>query len=532
MRGPNDAENKAFSHDLLDGLAIAYLTLPLAIFLAGWFEPWIGLPLIACLAYALWNGTRESARRRDGRRAPVVGAAPAARATGCGALELAVALGIGLLWALCGGTGHWLFANPDWQVRDAVLHDLVVGAWPVGYGPLDGHATLLRAPLAYYLPAALFGKLLGLPAAHVAMAAWTGLGATLFLLQVLSLAPPRLGAALAAAAVIVLFSGLDLIGNFASVPDFAHRVHFGSHLEWWAGRYQYSSMTTQLFWVPNHALGGWLAVGLLARERTASALDALWPLLLVAVALWSPLTAVGLVPFVLWRLAGPAWRVRLHALLSVRTLVPALLLGVAVASYLALDAARIPKGFTFGREGFDAAALARDFARQLEFFLLEAGLIGVLVLTLRRSGELVLALVILAFLPLASFGAANDLVMRASIPSLAVLAIGAALALVRPWRAARTTGRRVALAALLLVGAVTPLEEFARATILPAWPIDLEARLIEAACGRYPANYVARLSAPFAAHLLRPPQVLAPAQSDPASCRNPAARAMRERGLW
>ena len=55
---------------------------------------------------------------------------------------------------------------------------------------------MLRAPLAFYLPAALAGKLLGLHAAHLALAAWTVTGVTLFLLQVLSLAPSRLQTAL------------------------------------------------------------------------------------------------------------------------------------------------------------------------------------------------------------------------------------------------------------------------------------------------------------------------------------------------
>ena len=166
---------------------------------------------------------------------------------------------------MCGGTEHWVFANADWHLRDAVLHDLVVGRWPLGYGPLQGQDTLLRAPLGYYLPAALIGKWGGLPRAHFAMAAWTALGATLFLLQVLSLTPARAGPALTAAAVVVLFSGFDIIGSLFDVPHFIAHWDVTRHLEWWAASYQYSSMTTQLFWVPNHALGGWLTMGLLCR---------------------------------------------------------------------------------------------------------------------------------------------------------------------------------------------------------------------------------------------------------------------------
>jgi hypothetical protein len=181
-------------------------------------------------------------------------------------LQLGIAVVIGCAWTVFGGTDHLVFANADWHVRDAVLHDLVTSHWPVGYGLLDGMESVLRAPVAYYLPAALIGKLAGLSAAHMALSVWTAVGATLFLLQVLSLTRSRLGVAVLVAAVVVLFSGLDIIGNLLDDgPRFRSDWNVTTHLEWWAGTYQYSSMTTQLFWVPNHALPGWLMIGLLYR---------------------------------------------------------------------------------------------------------------------------------------------------------------------------------------------------------------------------------------------------------------------------
>jgi hypothetical protein len=515
----------------LDCAIVLYLALPLALFLAGWYRPAPAVVLELALIAAL--------RPLMGRAASEAAGSGAAAAGGPRALarpEIVLALAVALGWTLCGGTGHWVFANPDWQVRDAVLHDLVAGHWPVGYGMLDGAPTILRAPLGFYLPAALIGKLAGLSWAHVAMAAWTALGVALFLFALISLLPAGRGAAAIALAVVVFFSGLDLLGTCMYRPEALAHGHPGQHLEWWARDYQYSSMTTQLFWVPNHALGGWLAIVLLARTRGTGALEPLWALIVIAVALWSPLTALGLVPFVLWRVASRALAGRSSGALEPSNWAPALLLGLALASYLALDAARIPKGFTFGRHGLEPWALAQDFMRQGVFFLLEAGLIGCAILTLVRSSELVLALALLALLPLVSFGAANDLAMRASIPSLTVLALGAALALVHAprkageARAGSLTARKAALGLLLLLGAVTPLEEFARAVLLPRWPINLEARLIEAWCGAYPAHYVARLKGQLATYLLRTPQVLAagPGASD---CHNPAVRLMRERGL-
>ena len=488
---------------------MAYLLLPLGIFLVGWLEIWAALPLLGCLLYSIKGLIGPAQLDR------AAGAPPAPTR-----MHLGVAVMVACAWTACGGTGHLVFANADWHVRDAVLHDLVAGSWPVAYISPDGAAQLLRAPLGFYLPAALVGKCAGLMAAHAAMAAWTAAGATLFLLQVLSRIPSRLGTALVAVAVIVLFSGFDVVGTLLHAP--ATPWDFTRHLEWWARRYQYSSMTTQLFWVPNHAVCGWVAMGLLMRSPRG-ALEPMLPILIVAVALCSPLTALGVMPFALLR-AGEAMRRSLE-LAHPRVWIPASILGLVVAAYLTLDSSRIPRSWTVGS---GAAALA-DLARQAEFFMLEAGLVGGAILALRRSRAVVLALVILALLPLVSFGAANDFVMRASIPSLAVLAMEAARALAEPAAGKAVHAKRMLLGALLAVGAVTPLQEFARAAVLPRWPINAHATVIDAACGRYPPHYVARLDGQPIVRLMRPPHPLFSAPTDASACENPAIEIQRER---
>jgi hypothetical protein len=260
----------------------------------------------------------------------------------------------------------------------------------------------------------------------------------------------------------------------------------------------------------------------------------------VAVALWSPLAALGLVPFVLLRVWQVSIGERSSRLFHPRVWAPALAVGLVVAAYLTLDAGRIPKGWTIGHEGFGPGAIAEDLWRQAQFFLLEAGLLGLAILSIRRSAAVVLALCVLAVLPVVSFGAANDFVMRVSIPSLTVLAIGACLALFggAATAAAAAPGKRqlkqAVLVGLLLLGAVTPLQEFARAATLAAWPANLDATLIDAACGTFPAHYVARLRGQPIAALLRSPHALplhaqARGQSPLGDCENPALRLERQR---
>jgi hypothetical protein len=500
-----DSPRETVTLGLLDRTAVAYLTLPLVLFLVGWLEPWAALPLVACVAYCL---------------KPLFAALPG-RATRLPItpMQLAGAAVVGIAWTVLGGTAHLFFANSDWHIRDAVLHDLVASPWPVGYGGLDGKESLLRAPIAYFLPAALVGKVAGLAAAHLAMAVWTAVGATVFLLQVLSLTPSRVGVAATVVVVVVLFSGLDILGSMLDGGlHFRGSGNIASHLEWWAPRFQYSSMTTQLFWVPNHALGAWLTVGLLCRNDHNRQIDLLLPIIVVALALWSPLAALGVVPFVLWKTLANADRAQFLNLLHPRVWAPALAVGIVIVGYLALDLSGVSKGWSQD----DGESIGMHLLRHAQFFLLEAGFIGLAVLAIRRSGQVALALLILAVLPFAHIGPGNDLVMRASIPSLAVLAIGACLALLdQPVHVGRWW-KKAALGGLLAVGAVTPVHEFARAVALPAWPVNLAATLVGAACGTYPAHYVARVGTEAVSRVLRHPHALALGPQGADVCANPA----------
>lgn len=501
--------------DLFDRVVILYLVLPVPLFLFGWLQLWVALPLAACVLFSLRS--LVGPQPADGTQFPIT------------RMHLVVACLVGCAWTLLGGTGHIVFANFDWHIRDAVLHDLVVSPWPISYGMPRGGESMLRAPLGYYMPAALVGKALGLGTAHLMMALWTAAGATLFLLQVLTLTAPRLRIALVVAAVIVLFSGFDVVGTALSNPGrFLSNWNIVQHLEWWAGRYQYSSMTTQLFWVPNHALAAWLTIGLLARDSRRS-LDPMLPVIVVAAELWSPLSALGLVPFVLLKVLHRSSPDRLLALLRPQVWGPALPVGLAIASYLVLDSSRVPAKWNFS-DG-DATDVMWDVLRQLQFFLLEAGIIGFVVLALRWSWEVVVALVVLLLLPTLIFGPANDLAMRASIPSLTVLAIAVCGALTRPTTGVTDARKKLVLVCMVCLGAVTPIQEIARALLLPAFPINMTATLIGAACGQYPAHYTAHLKNQFVTRLLRAPHLIPLGPQGPEACIDPAYKTMAERNL-
>ncbi len=177
-----------------------------------------------------------------------------------------------------------------------------------------------------------------------------------------------------------------------------------------------------------------------------------------------------------------------------------------------------------------------ELLRQAEFFLLEAGLVGLAILALRRSSRTVLALAILALLPLVNLGPGNDLVWRASIPALTVLAIEAALALSEGGWTGTLLRKKLVLCCLLAVGAVTPIQEIARAVMLPAWPINTTQTLIGVNCGAYPAHYVAAVRDRLMSHLLRPSEPLGVELGNTTGCSdsgmsNPATGLLYQYGL-
>lgn len=448
----------------IEALALVYLALPTILFLAGWIVAPLGLAAALALAIVIAAILLPSRHRW---------------APGPGALLLPIVV-IASLWTVTAGVGHFIYANPDWLVRDAVLRDLVVDRWPVSYR-LDGIDTLLRAPIGYFLPAAVVGKLFGLRTAAHALFAWTTLGVVLVFAMMLRDRPtPR--AAVIRIVVFVVFSGMDIIGTLAHYDPHA----LGDHLEWWAFVFQYSSQTTQLFWVPNHALPGWIAVAwLLGRDlRRLPVAPAVLFVLLVPI--WSPLTAIGVAPLVgaalLVRFARDRIRVPLRALVDWKVIVPTLVCLFLVYPYLTAGSDRVASGASGDLRWVGEQIVPR----YIEFVLLEFA--GFAVLLLRRDRHDALswaAVVVLLALPIYRFGPFNDLAMRASIAPLTLIAIR-----VGTWLSTPRVFVRGAIAAgmavvLLGIGAVTPFMEFARVFIEPRWSMNEDAAVPDVTRGTH-----------------------------------------------
>lgn len=414
---------------------------------------------------------------------------------GADARTLLAGFAVALVVLALGGEGRFTYATTDWQVRGAVLRDLTLHPWPFLYD-VRARPDLLRAPVGMYLLPALVGKAGGVRAAELALlvqnaavlAALFGLGAALF-----RGARARWRALL----IFLAFSGMDAVGQTLGGQP------LWMNAERWALPV-FSAHVTQIFWVPQHALAGWAAAVLFLLQRRGllplPAFLAAVPLL----ALWSPLAVMGAMPFA--ALAG--WEARRRGELDLSGIAwPALATAAALPGLLYMAAGS-------GEVGGRPLHLPWRHWFRFELFEVAPFLLAIAFTGRRRRYGGALLLTVAAVLLLAPFvqvGRLGDFAMRASIPALAILALGTADLLDRP--IADRLWPRIVTAALL-VGAVTPGFEVWRAVTLPRAP--------EILCGYFgvvpggydtyvtPVDRVSALVAPRSPALVRP--------DDPAAC--------------
>lgn len=253
--------------------SLIYLSLPYAIFFVGWLKGYFALLCLALVVLPLFTCMREIDQIVGTERSQ-----PHASVLSLHHLILVFAVSLLLLGV--SGVGGYGYQDTDWLKHNAILKDLIERPWPVGYR-LGGQSVPLVYYIAYYLPAAALGKLGGWSLTNQVLFAWSWIGLILAMLWSLVL---NRHAASPLVWLFVVFSGLDVIGELAVTPAVvalrpeASPFLNWNHIEQWAIGWQYSSNATLLFWVPNQALAGWIAGGVLMytplRESTASSIGA------------------------------------------------------------------------------------------------------------------------------------------------------------------------------------------------------------------------------------------------------------------
>lgn len=415
--------------------AIFYLAFPVFLFFAAYVRPIVSIPACAFMAVLAAGMLRRTDRMR--LRVP------------SNSFWAIAAICIAWLW-LSGGFGD-IRQNGDWVKHYAIINYLASQPhMSLVDASSPGH-EFLRYSIAWYVVPAFAVRLSSGHFQAIFSSAWTLVGLLLFFINLRSLT--RGGAAsVVAACAFIFFSGADIVGYAITHLQPGPRFH----LEWWSGWAEYGSNTTSLFWVPQHALAAWLGIAVLMLQMERPTLLPFMALLFSASLLWSPFVVIGLAPFAI------AVAIR-HSVkevaLSWQALLTLTLVALPIVVYLRSDASGVPHSFIWN-DGCFGRALCFTWWGYARFMMIEIGLPSIILLSVKseRRAFLWVALGSLLVFPLIHIGAFNDFTMRASIPALAVLAVGIARLIATD----RRTAVIVAVSACIALGAATPLGEMAR----------------------------------------------------------------------
>ncbi|GAK51959.1 hypothetical protein U14_03205 [Candidatus Moduliflexus flocculans] len=420
-------EMQRYAKYLIHG-SLFYLLLPYLIFFIGMLKWPIALLMTICALVGAMACSRAVA-------API----PEERAS-CSRWFWVTLFFVVACCLLISGIGGYGYQDHDWFKHNAILSALIESPWPLSYTfKIDGTPTPfpLVYYIAYYLPAAVIGKLFGWFWANQALWVWTFFGVWLSLSWFALLAKRFEWRTLA---VFFAFSGFDVLGIIWVRAFFLNQPLYISqwtHIERWSGNWEYQSFISLMFWVPNQAIIGWIGSGLVFYALLNSSRKTPLLFFLALTALWSPFLTVGLFPFLLGDLLSERaslWA-KIRSYISVANLCGGALLLLCALFYASRSAdspimlEKIANGFIFFHPLVPNLPWQDTLNLLLLFWSLECGAYVFLIfvshrlLTSKEKQLFLVSAVVLTVLPLFRYGYWNDLMMRASIPSLFIFCL-------------------------------------------------------------------------------------------------------------
>ena len=428
-------------------MSMLYVVVPIIIFFFGWIKLPIALALSAVFVffiYKVYNAIADNdynlIRKDTYRYWFYIGVIVA-------------------VWVYLSGIGSLVWQNGDFWVRNPIYRDLSTYSWPVFFD-LSKEPDMVQAitgtdnvAFSYYyvwwLPAAAISKLfhLGEMARNMVLFAWAFLG----IMLIIYLLNRMLGkCSYIVPIVLIFFGGLDSIPFF--IKNF--KLPFVEHMEWWAEYFQYSSNTTQLFFVFNQSIPVWLIVALLLQLKDNKYVAGLSSLVFA----YSPWAVFGMVPIAIAGTLKKGEKIK-KAINVVNILVPLMLLIVFGLFFMASSGSEGYIGLIFGYYSKQGRRLLFTY---LYFIFVEA-VIYFLAMGQRAEGyryywvtlfELILFPLFIVVDP--------NFIMRGSIPALFLLTVFIIKYFVEDWKNNSEKIRKVVLVVVFCIGLLTPLTEINR----------------------------------------------------------------------
>lgn len=443
---------------LILSIAYIYLLLPFLIFAIGWMRLYYAVPIVVCVSFCFVKVLKESSALwiPEINRENIV--------------KILFIIAVISIWVYYSGIGKFVFQNTDHAYRNGIFNMLVEKNWPV----INENVIQSKMPgvsrtgliyyIGFWLPSAIIGKLFGLRCGYYAQAVWALLGICLayYLLcaRVKKLEVWPLS-------IFILFSGLDIVGQYL-IGTNLFTLDNTLHLEWWSTAYQYSGMTTQLFWVFNQAVPIWLCTMVILLQKNNRNMV----FLLACSLITSTLPFIGLFAIVVFlcfmrkypnqekhpfKKNGYFYNL-IKDTCTFQNVLGGGIIGIFSALYLGTN-------FSGGIVN-EVAVLPIDKQNSLSkyviFLIIEVGIYIIIIYKYHQTNKLYyFVCLMLAVIPPIHVGTGNDFCMRVSIPFLFILMILVMDTLRSSYSAKDTVAFR-ALVIVLVIGSMTSLFEFTR----------------------------------------------------------------------
>ena len=325
-------------------------------------------------------------------------------------------------WFSLSGIGGFGFQNTDYSFSNPTFSDMVKRPWPLKYAYNESEFYFAYY-IGYFIFPSLIGKLTNWTSSNIFQFIWSGTGVFLAFILFTSFVKKLTGFSINMLQMVFITLVFMLGGGLDLIPwlfRFAGSTVPGDHIDFWARDYQYSSMTTLLYWVPQQCIAAWIATGILVNSEDKISKKYLG-LPIASLVLYSPLALIGIIPLLLVYVYKLIQKNDFTSLLTVHNLVVATALFFITSSYILSNEFSFPMLFLFKNLRFFISypifiIVEFLFCVPLYFYIKRANLFSN-----DQISYFIPVILFLMLLPLFKFGIYNDLAMRGSIPALFVL---------------------------------------------------------------------------------------------------------------
>jgi hypothetical protein len=434
---------------------LAYLTLPIILFCAGFLKWYVSIVMIGATLWSVYSIYKINVSVQDSwklRPWQVIG-------------SMLVSLGSCFFLGISG----YCSQSSDWIVKNPILNELVYNQWPLLIDNSNASEEVKAICgedkvafvyyLFFYLPASLFGKMFGSFAiARLFLFFWSAYGLDLLfrwlLRSVSEISVLNRRNTFLVVAAFVAWGGMDIIGQVMRVlvlwiQDIPNRPT--SLIDLWCMPYftYYASHFTSIFWCFNQSIPIWLVMISILSFRNCQSIGFFYCLSL----LYSPWATIGLLPIiaviVITRLYKSGWK-SILTMISFENVIYPLLILIVVGTYYSSNSSPLTEtGFFWHFIDVDVF-----FIKYVFFIIIE---IGAYVWLMRReiktNAVLFASVCLLLIIPFYKMTRANDFIMRVSIPALFVI-----FTYWLKWSVANFDKHRKIIITLLILSSFTALQ--------------------------------------------------------------------------